>query len=412
MKKIFNFITFVFLLSSTCFAMVSAGIGKSQITPSTGTPSAGYMERRGQGMQGTHDPLLAIALFISNGEKNIVLCSVDHLGFTYEMVQKITEKVQSNAALADCEIFIGSSHTHSGGGAHLNIPVLGEALAGAYNPSITQFYIEKTAQAILNAFQNRRPAKIGIGYGYADRLSHYRGQWPKNLQPLADLTLIKVTHLDDTPLALLFNYAVHPTVLTSQNFLFSADFVGFVREHLQSCFGAEMQAMYFNGAQGDIVPVIFNEKDRFDSCNQMAVSLSGTIKTIWDQTETNTSLQISTLKEYYVFKPQPTPFGLALPIEAYASEINAIVMNESHAFLTIPGELSTAYDQYLKGIGDKLGYANISIFGLTNDAHGYIILPASWRHKTFESSLSFGGENYGTFVVEIAEKLLKNLAPR
>lgn len=39
--------------------------------------------------------------------------------------------------------------------------------------------------------------------------------------------------------------------------------------------------------------------------------------------------------------------------------------------------------------------AIIPIFGLTNDAHGYIIAPDSWRHKTMESELSFGGEDYG-----------------
>jgi hypothetical protein len=53
-------------------ADLKVGIGKVDITPPIGTPSAGYMERKGEGMQGIHDPLLAIALFIDNGEKKIV----------------------------------------------------------------------------------------------------------------------------------------------------------------------------------------------------------------------------------------------------------------------------------------------------------------------------------------------------
>jgi len=62
--------------------------------------------------------------------------------------------------------------------------------------------------------------------------------------------------------------------------------------------------------------------------------------------------------------------------------------------------------------GDEQGYTHVSIFGLTNDAHGYIILPDSWRHKTFESGFSFGGENYGEFIISRVEAFLKNNAPK
>ena len=83
---------------------IYVGIGKAAITPSIGTPSAGYTERKGEGMLGIHDPLLAIALYIDNGEKKIILCSVDHLGFTYEKVQEVTQKVRSHPALIECEV--------------------------------------------------------------------------------------------------------------------------------------------------------------------------------------------------------------------------------------------------------------------------------------------------------------------
>ena len=101
------------------------------------------------------------------------------------------------------------------------------------------------------------------------------------------------------------------------------------------------------------------------------------------------------------------PFGLALPVERYASEVNAIVFNQKHAFITIPGELSCIYDSRLNEIGKDLGFAHVSILGLTNDAHGYIISPDSWEHKTFESHLSFGGKDYGNQIEARAVSLLK-----
>lgn len=411
MKYIVRCLLLLFALPTIIFANINVGVGEADITPSMGTPSAGYTERKGEGMQGVHDPLLAIALFIDNGEKQVVLCSVDHLGFTYEMVQEITHKIHAHPELRRCEIFIASSHTHSGGGAHLNIPVLGASLAGKYNPQTTQFYINQTVEAILQAYHHQVPAKLGIGYGKAKTLSQYRGLWPKDIIPLDDVTIIKVTHLDDTPLAVLFNYPVHPTLLKSQNRLFSADFVGYARNHLQSSLGSNVCPIYFNGAQGDIIPVIFNEKDRFDACDDLGKSLAETVKKIWNETITDNSLQIDTQKDSYAFKPQATPFGLTLPVEVYKSEMNVIVFNQTHAFITVPGELSCLYDKRLKDIGNRLGFSHVSIFGLTNDAHGYIILPESWHHKTFESGLSFGGENYGALTEKRAETLLNAFSP-
>ncbi len=412
MKTIVKSLFFLILLIPTLnYATLYIGIGKTDITPPIGTPSAGYVDRKGEGMQGIHDPLTAIALFIDNGEKKIVLCSVDHLGFTYEMTQDIIQQVHAVPQLGQCEIYIGSSHTHSGGGAFLNIPIIGESLAGTYNPAMTQFYVKKTVEAIVQASQNLIPAKIGIGYGQAGDLSLYRGQWPTGITPLSDVAVIKVTKLDDTPVAVLFNYAVHPTVLKSQNRLFSSDFVGYARDHLQTLLGSNVQPIYFNGAQGDIIPVISNEGDRFESCEYLGHSLAETVQKIWNDTKTNDFLSIKTQKESYAFKPQATPYGLTLPLESYKSEMNVIVLNQLHAFITIPGELSCIYDRQLKALGNELGYVHVSIFGLTNDAHGYIILPESWRHKTLESSLSFGGENYGDFIKSSTENLLKSNAP-
>lgn len=399
---------FISLLPAFSFASLQVGVSKADLTPPIGTPSAGYMERHGQGMKGVHDPLEAISLFIDNGEKKMALCSVDHLGFTYEMVQEICQKVHQELGLEQCEIYIGSSHTHSGGGAYLNIPTLGKTIAGPFNQAVTQLYIDRTVEAIIKSSQDTVPAKIGIGYGKAENLSRYRAMWPLEVNPCFDVAVIKVTGVDGTPLAALFNFAVHPTILNSQNRLFSADLVGYARDHLQTLLGLSVQPLFFNGAQGDIAPIITKEEDRFASCAELGQSLAETVEKIWHDTEINDFLHIQTQKEPYSFKPETTPYGLTLPLESYQSEINALIFNHRHAFITIPGELSTIYDRQLKEVGRRLGYAHVSILGLTNDAHGYIITPESWKYKTSESSLSFGGENYGELTKSRAEALLKD----
>lgn len=412
MKYIARCLFSLLALPTLIFANVNIGIGKADITPPIGTPSAGYTDRKGEGMEGVHDPLLAIALFIDNGDKKVVFCSVDHLGFTSEMVQEIINRVHANSLLSECEIYISSSHTHSGGGAYLNIPFIGVSLAGAFDSKITDFYIQRTVEAILESSKNKIQGQIGIGYGHIEGLNSYRGAWPKDVIPESDVTVIKVTRMDGSPFAVLFNYPIHPTVLKSQNRLFSSDFVGYARDHIQSLLGHDIQPIYFNGAQGDIIPNPSNTNDGFNSCESLGKSLSEEVQKIWNKTETGKLLHIITKKEPYFLQPKATPFGLVLPVKNYKTEMNVIVLNHSHAFITIPGELSCLYDKSLKTFAKNLGFEHLSIFGLTNDAHGYIILPDSWRHKTMESGLSFGGENYGDITEKRAETLLNTFSPQ
>ena len=91
--------------------------------------------------------------------------------------------------------------------------------------------------------------------------------------------------------------------------------------------------------------------------------------------------------------------------------MNAIVFNDRDAFVTVPGELSCVYDADIKRFGGWLGFNQVSILGLTNDAHGYIVTPESWRHRTYESSVSFGGELYGVHVENMVDALLHDLEP-
>jgi neutral/alkaline ceramidase-like enzyme len=389
-----------------------AGAARTDITPPAGTPSAGYGDRMGRGMKGVHDPLLAAALVLDNGEKMIAFVGVDHLGFGEAMVRAVKEAVHAKAETAECEIYLGSSHTHAGGGAHLDIPVLGMLLAGKFDPDTYQSYIDGAVDAVLRAAEKLAPAKLGVGYGHAPGLNAYRGDWPPNVETCDDVAVIKVTGADGAPMAVLFNFAAHPTVLSGKNMLFSADFIGGARRHVIDMIGAEVQPVFFNGAQGDVSPRAPEAEDGFERCDLMGKALADEVKRVWDATETSGSLKIETKHYAYEMLPHRTTGGFSWPgSDKRTSELNAIVLNDRDAFVTIPGELSCIYDADIKRFGGWLGFNQVSILGLTNDAHGYIVTPESWRHKTYESTLSFGGELYGERMKSQVYALLHYLEP-
>jgi hypothetical protein len=322
------------------------------------------------------------------------------------LTQEVIQKIHAHEHLSQCDIFIGSSHTHSGGGAYFDMPIIGSILAGPYDPSIKDFYVNSVVEAIVKASESLQPASIGIGYGNNEEIARYRAQWPLDISPISEVAVIKATALDGTPLAVLFNFPLHPTVLNAKNELFSADFVGYARQEIKKNLGDQVEAVFFNGAQGDIAPNISYEVEPFLECQRIGESLGKSVLAIWNSTPVKEELTVEILTDKYSFVPQPTPFGLVLPINEYPSELNAIILNQAHAFITIPGELSCVYDHKLKQKAKSLGYPHVSIFGLVNDAHGYILSPESWMHKTNESKLSFGGQYYGDFIFEKVIDLL------
>ncbi len=398
------------MVSATVRAELRAGTGVADITPPPGTPSAGYGGRGGRGMAGTHDPLLATALALDNGVKLLVFCGVDHLGMTADMIGEIAQIVRAEPSMAKAELYIGSSHTHAGGGAFMNVPGLGYILAGRYDPEKRRGYIEGTAKAILAAGKSLQPAKVGIGYGHAPGLNRYRGDWPRGIETVDDVAVIKVTKSDGSPLACLFNFAAHPTVLGDKNMQFSADWVGYARKHIEAKLGGG-QAIFFNGAQADVTPGAPAGADEFDKCDKMGAVMAEVVKKAWDTTNASSELTIASLNETYSQSPQANSVGMKVQTEARSTEINGIVFNGKHAFVTIPGEISCIYDRDLKRYAGWLGFEHLSLLGLTNDAHGYIILPEAWRHRTYESTISFGGEMYGEFVKSKVESILHVLEP-
>ena len=58
-----------------------------------------------------------------------------------------------------------------------------------------------------------------------------------------------------------------------------------------------------------------------------------------------------------------------------------------------------------------LGFEKTFLLGLTNDAVGYILSEDEYRHKTYESTISLFGPNFGSFITNEAFASLEKLRP-
>ena len=417
MKRTFS-IAFSALIITVCFTLTAnaqgklvAGTAKADITPPLGTPLAGYGNRMGKPSTGVHDPTEARALIIDNGVEKIAFLTVDHLGFDHGMVERIRMLARQATGIAPDHIFVMSSHTHAGGGAYLEIfPIL----AGRYDAKVRDFYSERAAQAIINANKNLQPARIAIGAGEARGISRFRSSWPPNGPIDPEVGVIRVdSAATGKPVAVLMNFAAHPTVLGGKNFEFSADFVGYARSALERMVGAGVVALFANGAQGTVAPRAFNGDTDWEKAENVGSILAAEVYKVVLMMKPEDWTDIKLARTALQIKPQPPasfPAGVPFPPQ-YETEVNAIAFDNRFAFVTIPGELSSILNFQVKDRGKLLGYEKTFLLGLTNDALGYIITEDEYRHGTYESSISLFGPNFGSLITNEAFLVLEKLRP-
>ncbi|HSB10082.1 MAG TPA: neutral/alkaline non-lysosomal ceramidase N-terminal domain-containing protein [Blastocatellia bacterium] len=391
------------------------GVGKSDVTPPVGTPLAGYGARRAQPSTGVHDPTEARALILDNGIEKIALVSVDHLGFDHGMVERIRAIASAATRIQPDHIFVMSSHTHSGGGAFMEmLPLLANVLAGKFDPKIRALYEQRTAEAVIEANKSLKPARIGFGAGEARGISRFRSSWPPNGPVDPEVGVIRVDSVaTGKPIAVLMNFAAHPTVLGAENMTFSADFVGYARNALERMIGGDAMAIFANGAQGTIGPRAFQGDDGWQRAENVGTILAAEAYKVALMIKTQESVEIKLVRNPLALKIVPTsifPPNMPYP-PSYESEISAVSFDNRIAFVAIPGELGSILNFQVKDRGKLVGFEKTFLLGLTNDALGYFISEDEYRHKTYESTISLFGPAFGSFVVNEAFQLLEKLRP-
>ena len=256
---------------------LQAGFSRVNITPALGTEIVGYFQARYA--EGVLDELEINALALSAGEDKVVLMSAD-LCFIGTAVQKvICENICKATGLSADQIFIHSTHTHTGPVVNLDgingmqVSGIDESkrdLAKQYG----QMLCNKFADAAVMALNDLKPAKLGWAVGKAPNIAFVRrfrmkdGKVRTNpgvgnpdiLHPIGDVDeRVNVLRFDreggDT--IVLANMGCHPDVVGGS--LISGDWPTLFRHRLEKTLD-NVKGIFFNGAQGDVNHVNVNAK--------------------------------------------------------------------------------------------------------------------------------------------------------
>jgi len=287
MNKSFHFLSaFVLLLTSLSAPVFAgqfmAGASFADITPDLENikiPSSGYGFRGNKPMEGVHDRVHCKALVVSDNTEKAALVTCDLIGISGELREKVLDQIVDTGIRSN-NLMMTASHTHSGPGAMQKNLIAG-ILFGKYNEKHTQHTADLIAKAVIYADSSLTPATMKVGtkklvdvtrdrrdpaksYNYNSRRfsNDYDPDNPAN-QTDPTVTSIFFENEKGNPIAVVFNFATHGTVLGFENMLISADWPGVAQRNIEEAMPGAV-ALFINGAIGDQAPTMIKDDGHDD----------------------------------------------------------------------------------------------------------------------------------------------------
>lgn len=251
-----------------------AGTAAFDITPPLGVELTGYANRPGPASD-IHDPLMARALALSDGERSAALVSLDLLGLDADLIRDVRREVELACGLPPASLLLNCSHTHAGP-ATQTLRGLGRR-----DEAYCHLVCRWTASAVTLARRRMQPAQLSfgrapvtIGSNRRKRTGDGRTIIGENATGAYDPTVyvLRVDSAGGRPLAIWFSHATHPVILGSENTVVSAEFPGAAARDLgAACDGAV--ALFAQGCCGDVNPI---ERGSFEAIARTGSTLAET----------------------------------------------------------------------------------------------------------------------------------------
>jgi hypothetical protein len=238
------------------------GLARADITPPLGIYARNWGAARHDAAEGIHRPLTATVLTLQSNpdELPLILAALD-LGWWRGREDEwiLRSAVIREFRLDTARVIICLSHTHAG-------PSICRADSDKPGGELVPGYLQQVQDALLRtthqALQSSQAATITWHYGKSTLATNRDLHDPHanrvlcgwNRSEQADDTLLvgRVTDDDNQVLATLVNYACHPTTLAWDNSLISPDYIGTMRETVETQTNAP--CLFLQGASGELAP--------------------------------------------------------------------------------------------------------------------------------------------------------------
>ncbi len=394
-------------------AEFKVGVAKRIITPDPLLPVSGGLGTPKPTKQKLGD-LYTRAFVLQNGETTVAIVSLDLLGFPAVLGDRVRKQVKR---ISPQNIMFCASHTHSapdcyafpdGKGGHTG------------NLEYMDLVCKKVAEAIHEAIEVLQPAGLriatdeaveGIAYNY-----YAPGLYDRRM------SVIQAVASSGKTIATLVNYATHPEVIGSSQGILSPDVIGPMCDKLDKVTGG--MTIFINGAQGGMVSADnrdlnspsdsrnarWNDINTWEEClrigHLMADEAARIIKVApiqnspkLDCYNLDITFPVESEIMWMIVEHSPLNYPRNEKDHTITTQVNVVNLGNAQ-ILTIPGEALPNIGFYLKR---KMKGEHNLLFGLTNDAFGYILTEVdfnSFPRYDYVSRTSLGEQTGEIFIKE------------
>jgi neutral ceramidase len=304
-------------LASIAFAgaqTLSFGAAQSDITPPVGAAMAGYFFARAA--TGTHDPLHAKAIALSDGHTEFIVIACDLVSLPREQVEAARALIKAKIGIDPTHVMISATHTHTSPEIYIEalryeLSKPTEEIARAYTKQLP----EKIAEAAAAAHAGLHPANLLAGVGTETTLGFNRryfmkdgsvGWNPPRLDPDVRKPAgpvdrgVPVLYFEEPstnrPLGAYVNFGVHQD--TTGGLQWSADYAYTLSRVLKMAKGDDFLTLFTIGAAGNVNHFDPNRpgpQQGFEEAARIGATLAGEVlKTIQSaKSVADTTLRVS-----------------------------------------------------------------------------------------------------------------------
>ncbi len=245
-----------------------AGAAISDITPQEPQFLFGYPHVH-RYSTGIHDPLLSSALFLSDGDRSLLLSANDVIFIGRETAQRVRQRIEEQTGVPAANIMVTATHTHSG---PITVDMVSNELDQAVpkaDPRHIEYMENGIVDAAVRACRAARPAKIGVASADGSGIGTNRHE----VGGLSDLQVpvLAVRDAGDGEfLAVMLVCSMHPTVLHEDSTLVSGDFPAMARRWLQRhVVGENCPVLHHTGPCGNQSPRHVTVANTFEEAQRL-----------------------------------------------------------------------------------------------------------------------------------------------
>lgn len=418
-RKVFwNVILLLLFFTQTEAQTFKAGAALQVITPEKLLPISGGMGTPEMPV-GKQGDLYVRALVLEKGETRVAIVSIDNLGWPAVLGDRSRKLIRD---IPPENILIGATHTHSAPDAYAFPDENGNTRADLeyLDQCVTQI-----AVAVNEAVANLEPAALKTTVAEAEGKIAYNYYAPDLYDPRCGVIQALATSGENKGkiLATLVNYATHPEILGTKRRLISPDLCGPMYERIEAKAGGI--ALFMNSAQGGMVTADNRrengqEASDWEECIRIGRLMADEALRIIEPAPMQENPDLFCASKTVEFPIDSEPMRWVFqnsPIlnktvqnsdfSKISTRLNLLNIGEAQV-LTIPGEALPNIGFYLKR---NMKTNQPFLFGLTNDALGYILVKEdfnSFGRYNYISRTSLGEFTGDIFVEEALEMIEDN----